>query len=221
MPAIRSHPSLSDFICWRHEHLPRLTLVFVSNQNCDASSGRPCEDPSEPASARFAVGRKLLQEKAIAIENDIRGLLRTFELKVGVIGKVKFEDRIREPMAGLLELAGVMACQLGACQSLRKRFAILHRKVETIVRDHEVCRRLMTIPGVNPVVSLVLSATIDIPAQFKNSRAVGPALGLPPVLNKSGESRRIGRVSLCGDAMMRALLYETAQVQRALDAACK
>jgi transposase len=169
----------------------------------------------------FLSAHKLLQEKAIAIENDIRGLLRTFGLKVGVTGKVRFEDRIREPMAGLLGLAEVMACQLGACQSVRERFAILHRKVQAIVRDHEVCRRLMTIPGVNPVVSLVLSATIDIPAQFKNSRAVGPALGLPPVLNKSGESRRIGRVSLCGDAMMRALLYETAQVQRALDAACK
>jgi transposase len=36
--------------------------------------------------------RKLLQEKAIAIENDIRGLLRNFGLKVGVVGLIKFED---------------------------------------------------------------------------------------------------------------------------------
>ena len=70
----------------------------------------------------------------------------------------------------------------------------------------------MTIPGVGPVVSLAFSATIDIPARFKNSRAVGPSLGLTPVLNQSGESHRIGRISLCGDAMMRALLYEAAQV---------
>ena len=70
----------------------------------------------------------------------------------------------------------------------------------------------MTIPGVGPVVSLAFSATIDIPARFKTSKAVGPALGLTPVLNQSGESNRIGRVSLCGDAMMRALLYEAAQV---------
>ena len=40
--------------------------------------------------------RKLLQEKAIAIENDIRGLLRNFGLKVGVIGTVGFEIRVRE-----------------------------------------------------------------------------------------------------------------------------
>src|ERR1700759_3786180 len=88
----------------------------------------------------------------------------------------------------------------------------LHQKLLSIVRNDALCRRLMTIPGVGPVVSLAFSATIDIPARFKNSRAVGASLGLTPVLNQSGASHRIGRISLCGDAMMRALLYEAAQV---------
>ena len=35
--------------------------------------------------------RKLLQSKAIAIENDLREVLRNFGLKVGMIGKVRFE----------------------------------------------------------------------------------------------------------------------------------
>src|SRR5256885_12131601 len=49
-------------------------------------------------------------------------------------------------------------------------------------------------------------------ARFKSSKAVGAALGLTPILNQSGESKRIGRVSLCGDGMTRTLLYEAAQV---------
>jgi transposase len=40
--------------------------------------------------------RKLLQSKAIAIDNDLRGTLRNFGLKVGVAGTVKFEARIKE-----------------------------------------------------------------------------------------------------------------------------
>src|SRR5437660_1743197 len=40
--------------------------------------------------------RKLLQPKAIAIENDLRGTLRNFGLKVGMVGTVKFEGRIKE-----------------------------------------------------------------------------------------------------------------------------
>jgi transposase len=69
----------------------------------------------------------------------------------------------------------------------------------------------MTIPGVGPVTSLAFTSTIDVPARFRTSKAVGPALGLTPRLHQSGESHRVGRISLCGDALMRTLLYEAAQ----------
>lgn len=155
--------------------------------------------------------RKLLQEKAIAIENDMRGLLRNFGLKVGVVGTVGFERRIRELVEGTPDLAGIIVPLLGARQKLRETFMALHRQLLEVVRDDEVCRRLMTIPGVGPVVSMAFTSTIDVPARFRNSKAVGPSLGLTPRLNQSGESSRVGRTSLCGDAMMRTLLYEAAQ----------
>ncbi|TIR50594.1 MAG: IS110 family transposase [Mesorhizobium sp.] len=156
--------------------------------------------------------RKLLQEKAIAIENDIRGLLRNFGLKVGMVSAVKFEQRIRELVDGMPDLAEIIEPLLDARSKLRRNSAALHRKLLVIVRNDQVCRRLMSIPGVGPVVALAYTATIDIPARFRNSKAVGPVLGLTPVLHESGESRRIGRISLCGDGMMRTLLYEAAQV---------
>ncbi|RJT22399.1 IS110 family transposase [Mesorhizobium waimense] len=156
--------------------------------------------------------RNLLQEKAIAIENDIRGLLRNFGLKVGMVGVVKFAVRIRELTEDMPDLAEIIEPLLDARDKLRQNFAALHRKLLAIVRDDEVCRRLMTTPGVGPVVALAYTATIDIPARFRNSKAVGAILGLTPVLNESGESRRVGRISACGDGMMRTLLYEAAQV---------
>ena len=156
--------------------------------------------------------RKILQEKALAIENDIRGLLRNFGLKVGIVGVVGFEQRIHDLVEGVPELADIMEPLLAARRVLREKFAKLHRKVLLLARDNEVCRRLMTIPGVGPVVSLAFISTVDVPARFRNSKAVGPSLGLTPVLNQSGESHRVGRISLCGDEAMRALLYEAAQV---------
>ncbi|WP_230533677.1 IS110 family RNA-guided transposase [Microvirga roseola] len=155
--------------------------------------------------------RKLLQEKAIAIENDIRGLLRNFGLKVGVVGAGKFEARIHELAESMPDLMGIMQQLLEVRRSLREHFAALHRKLLALVRDDEVCRRLMTVPGVGPVVALAFVATIDIPARFRRSKAVGPALGLTPVLHQSGESNRIGRISLCGDGMLRTLLFEANQ----------
>jgi transposase len=155
--------------------------------------------------------RKLLQEKAIAFENEIRGLLANFGLKVGVVGAVKFEERIRELIADMPDLAEIMAPLLDARRRLREHFATLHRKLLELARGDDVCRRLMSIPGVGPVVSLAFVATIDTPARFRTSKAVGPALGLTPVRNQSGDNERIGRISLCGDAMMRTLLFEAAQ----------
>lgn len=155
--------------------------------------------------------RKLVQEGAIAIENDMRGLLRNFGLKVGVVGTVGFEARIRELVEGMPDLAGIIEPLLAARQKLRESFMALHRQLLAVVRDDEVCRRLMTIPGVGPVTSLAFTSTIDVPARFSSSKAVGASVGLTPRLNQSGESHRVGRVSLCGDAMMRTLLYEAAQ----------
>jgi transposase len=155
--------------------------------------------------------RKLVQEKSIAIENDIRGMLRNFGLKVGVVGAAGFEVRIRELIEDMPDLASIMVPLLMVRQKLRETFMTLHRQLLAVVRDDTACRRLMTIPGVGPVVALAYISTIDVPARFRNSNAVGPALGLTPRLNQSGESDRVGRISRCGDATMRTLLYEAAQ----------
>ena len=45
--------------------------------------------------------RKLLQSKAIAIENDLRATLRNFGLKVGMVGTVNNEARIKELVENL------------------------------------------------------------------------------------------------------------------------
>jgi transposase len=63
---------------------------------------------------------------------------------------------------------------------LREQIVVLHRRLLAVVRDDEVCRRLMTIPGVGPVVALTFRATVDVPARFRNSKAVGAVLGLTP-----------------------------------------
>ena len=156
--------------------------------------------------------RKLLQSKAIAIENDLRSTLRNFGLKVGVIGAAKFEARINELVENLPDLAVLVEPLLVVRRVLREQIAVLHRRVLAVVRDDEVCRRLMTVPSIGPVVALTYRATVDVPARFRNSRAVGAVLGLTPCRHQSGESERTGAISKCGDEMMRVMLYEAAQV---------
>ena len=123
--------------------------------------------------------RKLLQSKAIAIDNDLRGTLRNFGLKVGVVGTVKFEARIKELVESFPDLAELVEPLLIVRRTLREQIGILHRRLLAIVRNDDVCRRLMTIPGVGPVVALTYRATVDVPARFRNSKAVGAVFGRP------------------------------------------
>ena len=156
--------------------------------------------------------RKLLQSKAIAIENDLRATLRNFGLKVGIAGKVKFEGRIQELVEDLPDLAVLVEPLLIVRRVLREQIGILHRRLLVIVRDDDVCRRLMTVPGVGPVVALTYRATVDVPARFRKSKAVGAVFRLTPSRYQSGESDRAGGISRCGDEMMRAMLYEAAHI---------
>ena len=65
--------------------------------------------------------RKLLQSKAIAIDNDLRGTLRNFGLKVGMAGAVKFEARINELVENLPDLAALVEPLLIVRRVLREQ----------------------------------------------------------------------------------------------------
>ena len=155
--------------------------------------------------------RKLLQSKAIAVENDLRATLRNFGLKVGMVGTARFEARIKELVENVADLVVLVEPLLVVRRVVREQIGVLHRRLLAIVRDDEVCRRLMTVPGVGPVVALTYRATVDVPARFRKSKSVGAVFGLTCSRDQSGERDRPGAISRCGDEMMRAMLYEAAQ----------
>ena len=85
--------------------------------------------------------RKLLQSKAIAIDNDLRGTLRNFGLKVGMVATARFEARIKELVENFPDLAVLVEPLLIVRRVLREQIVILHRRLLAIVREDEVCRR--------------------------------------------------------------------------------
>jgi transposase len=154
--------------------------------------------------------RKLLQRKLLDVEADLRGTLRNFGLKVGVVGGSRYEARVRELVAGFPRLAAIVEPLLSVRRVMRQQFAVLHKMLLDMVRGDPVCRRLMTAPGVGAVVALTYRATVDQPQRFVHSRAVGAHVGLTPKRYQSGEIDYDGGVSKCGDALLRTMLYEAA-----------
>ena len=70
-------------------------------------------------------------------------------------------------------------------RALREQIVLLHRRLLAIVREDEVCRRLMTTPGVGPVVALTYCVTVStdqgldqdfnsLDAQYEAASATSP-----------------------------------------------
>jgi transposase len=77
-----------------------------------------------------------------SFENDLRATLRKFGFKVGVVGAVKFEARIKELVENLPDLTVLVEPLLIVRRVIRGQVDILHRRLLAIVRDDDVCRRL-------------------------------------------------------------------------------
>ena len=154
--------------------------------------------------------RSFLQKQVCDVEGNIRGTLRNFGLKVGKTSRLMFEERVVDLVVDQPALARLVEPMLRARAQLMDSFSEMNRMMLDEVRADPVCRRLMTVPGVGPVTALTFRATVDVPARFAHSRSVGAHFGLTPRKWQSGEIDRMGRISKCGDAMMRAVLYEAA-----------
>lgn len=101
---------------------------------------------------------------------------------------------------------------LAVRRTIREQYVTLHKRMMLLAKADDVCRVLMTAPGVGPFVALTYRAAIDEPARFRRSRAVGAHVGLAPRTHQSGELDRRGSISKGGDGLVRAAPFESAGV---------
>jgi len=91
--------------------------------------------------------RKTLQTSRVALENEIRGTLKAFGLKVGRVSVSVFEARVIELTVDRPRLQAMVRPMLAARQALRLQFDVLHVMVLQAVKAHPVCRRLLAVPA--------------------------------------------------------------------------
>jgi transposase len=170
------------------------------------------KDLDSHAVRALLASRALLVKIKRDLENQVRGLLKNLGL---VIGRAKFNVfavRAEELIEGRPELVAAVRPLLDARQAIEQQIDDLDRKVQKLARDNAQVRRFMSVPGVGPITALCFKATIDDPARFKRSRSVGAYVGLTTRRHASGELDWSGRISKCGDAMLRMYLFEAAGV---------
>jgi transposase len=158
------------------------------------------------------VSRALLVKIKRDLENQIRGLLKNVGLIIGRAKMNVFAVRAAELIEDRPELSAAVDPLLSAREAIEQQIVDLDRKVTRIARNDVQVRRFMTAPGIGAITALCYLATIDDPTRFHKSRSVGAYVGLTTRRYASGEIDWKGRISKCGDAMLRSYLYEAANV---------
>ncbi len=102
-------------------------------------------------------------------------------------------------------------------EELNKRITPLDRAVAEAAAARPEAKRLMTHPGVGPVVALAFALAIGPWQRFSRGKHVASYLGLIPEEASSGNKRRLGKVSKQGNTMVRWLLVEAATIAQRKD----
>ena len=170
-----------------------------------------CKSPGSQEVRALLVARKQLLGKLLDVELSIRGILRGFGLKMGVVTRKTFEARARAVVRPD-DAGNCHRSELVARAALQTEYGKLHKTMLVIVRDDKICRRLMTTPGVGPVVAITFKTAVDDPTRIAKSKAVGPLFGLTPKKHQSGETDMTGGITCVGDTMVRTALYEAANI---------
>lgn len=155
--------------------------------------------------------RKAIPMKCVDLENELRGLLKIFGLRLASkVAHGAYDTTLRPLVGADPRLARALVPLLDARLVLYQTYLKLDNAVKAIVRTDPICRRFMTVPGVGAITALTFKAAVDDPTRFKSSRTVAAHFGLTPRRYQSGETDNPGHISRAGDRDVRCALYTAA-----------
>lgn len=185
----------AEAIC---EAAQRPTIRFVGAKSAEAQG----------AAVVFRT-RDLLVRQRTQLIDALRGHLAEFGFVVrqGTGHVAKLIDLVADPASDLpLEARPVLAVIAESLQSVQAKIAVLDREIAARAKADPVAKRLMTIPGVGPVVATALVALAPPASTFRRGRDFAAWLGLTPKQHSSGGKERLGRTSKMGERSLRRLL---------------
>lgn len=152
------------------------------------------------------------------IKNSIRAILarEDIHLPAGKKGwTIKVLDPIRKlamDIKDIIDMEDLWKGQLNSeLEALDNTTALLKNtesKLDALGEVDKKVKLLRTVPGVGPRLSEAVVAIIDDPHRFKNGRHVSSYLGMVPRRWQSGQVDITGRISKCGNKLLRTLLVE-------------
>src|SRR3954453_9767641 len=145
--------------------------------------------------------RAFLLERGVAVRQGLRFLRAELPIILATRSDVASPRMLRV----IEELAGDW-------RRLDERIEGLSQEIEALARQDPACERLMTVPGIGPIISSAMVAAIGNGAVFTKGRDFGAGLGLVPKQISTGDRTILGAISRRGNRYLRALFVQAAWV---------
>jgi transposase len=202
---------------------PAYVRPFVRRQKNDAADAEAiCEAAQRPtmrfvpvkseetqgAAMVFRVRELLIRQRTQAI-NALRGHLTEFGLVVpqGAANAARLIALVEDPDSGLpADAIATLRVLVAALTHLEEEIGKLDGEITRRARENEVARRLMTVPGIGPLIATAIAVLAPPPGSFRRGRDFAAWLGLTPRQHSTGGKQRLGATTKMGERSLRRLL---------------
>jgi transposase len=192
----------AEAIC---EAVARPTMRFVATKSMDQLD----------LQALHRVRARLVRHRT-AVINQIRALLleRGIAVRQGHrFLKAALPDLLsRETTQLSPRMVRLIADLAEDWRHLDQRLEAVTGEIESLAGADEACRRLMTVPGIGPIIASAMVSAIGEGAAFARGRDFAAWLGLVPRQRSTGDRTILGRISKRGNTYLRTLLVQGARV---------
>ena len=205
---------------------PQYVKPYVKSQKNDSADAEGIAEAASRASMRFVPVKSVEQQDIqclhrvreqytkmiIATTNEIRGLSAEYG-EIIAQGKAALNKRLLELYDSSLitpRMKGVIRSLECNLRHLEKQHEEISAQIDEIACKLEVCKRLMSIPGVGELTATAIYAVAGH-MNFNNGREMSAFLGLVPRQNSTGGKSKLGRISKRGDVYVRKLLVHGAR----------
>jgi transposase len=145
--------------------------------------------------------RAFLLERGIAVRQGLR-FLRAELPRILAMPQEVLSPRMVRVIEGLA----------GDWRRLDERIEGLSGEIEALARQDAGCERLMSVPGIGPIISSAMVAAIGTGEAFSKGRDFAAWLGLVPRQMSTGDRTILGKISKRGNRYLRVLFVQAAWV---------
>lgn len=155
--------------------------------------------------------RQTLLVSRTMMTNYVRGHLRRHAITLGPRNPARFVERARDALHGHpLGMPSHIEWILCSVEALNTQIEAADTELAQLAEGDELCKRLMTVPGVGAVVAVRFAAVVDQHERFQSSHDLMSYLGLTPGENSSSQRKRRTGITKAGAADLRGALVQGA-----------